>query len=463
MTGKTIVGIEINNFKKIDAIEVDLTGKSLAIFAGENDQGKTSILDGLASIFLGKTAICDQPLREGCRKGFAKATLSDGSIFERTFTAKGTTRLKISAPDNEKHGQRWINTQISKLGIDPEEFIRVDGKKRVEMLLDMSGHRAELEEIARERKKVYDKRTDVNRELKRLEAQLATLPVAVDNLPDEEMSSAEVIAEMKAAQEAGERNRAIAAQQEATVQKCLEAEEALDRARVYMKECKAEKLITEHAANNQEDVPDISEFEIKLAGIEDLNRQVREKQQRTHVLQGIGSFKTTSSTFTDTIEGFDEKKRDILAAVELPVPGLDYDEDEVTFNGKPFNQASGEQQLRASVGIGFALQPDDGIKTLLIHHGEAIHENRLALLQQLAEEHGGQLIMARVGTCPGAIVIEDGRVAGHAEHEDKGDREGEIIPAHEFLRSRTQEDMEVEEEAADPPAVTAWDDGELPF
>ncbi|MCK4856968.1 MAG: AAA family ATPase [candidate division Zixibacteria bacterium] len=458
MVGKTIVGVEISNFKMIKAIDIDLTGKSLAIFAGENDQGKTSILDGLTSIFLGKTAICDQPLREGCRKGFVRGTLSDGSVYERTFTAKGTTRLKISAPDNEKHGQRWVDKQISKLGLDPEAFIRARPKDRVKMLLDMTGRRTELEAIDRKRKVAYDKRTDVNRELKRLEAQLTTLPVPMDDLPGEEVSSAEIIAEMKAAQEVGERNRAIDAQQEATVQKCLEAEEALGRARAYMKECKAERLITEHAANNQEDVPDISEFETKLAGTEDLNRQIREKQQRTQVLQGIGSFKTTSSSHTDTIEAYDEEKREILASVELPVPGLDYDEDDVSINGKPFDQASGEQQIRASVGIGFALQPDDGIKTLLIHHGEAIHENRLALLQQLAEEHGGQLIMARVGTCPGAIVIEDGRVAGHVL-VDPGNLQEETEEAD--IGEDAPEDPK--EKEADSPAIQDWDDGELPF
>ena len=119
-----------------------------------------------------------------------------------------------------------------------------------------------------------------------------------------------------------------------------------------------------------------------------------------------------SKALSERIDALREKRRELLAAVKFPVEGLAVTESGgVTFDGVPFVQASQAQQIRASVGIGLASNPE--LKVLLIREGALLGRDSLALVGQMAAEHGAQIWVERVGDGDAsAVIIEDGHVRG---------------------------------------------------
>jgi len=98
-----------------------------------------------------------------------------------------------------------------------------------------------------------------------------------------------------------------------------------------------------------------------------------------------------------------------LSEAKFPVAGLSFDESGVTFNGLPFAQSSGAEQLRASVAIAMAMNPK--LKVLLCRDGSLLDDDSLALLSQIVEDNGYQLWLERVGTgAECSVIIEDGAV-----------------------------------------------------
>jgi hypothetical protein len=119
-----------------------------------------------------------------------------------------------------------------------------------------------------------------------------------------------------------------------------------------------------------------------------------------------------SERLTNEMEALRVKRRELLAAVKFPVEGLAVTESGgVTFDGVPFVQASQAQQIRASVGIGLASNPE--LKVLLIREGALLGRDSLKMVGEMAAEHGAQIWVERVGDGDAsAVIIEDGHVRG---------------------------------------------------
>jgi len=95
---------------------------------------------------------------------------------------------------------------------------------------------------------------------------------------------------------------------------------------------------------------------------------------------------------------------------KLPIQGLTFDSDTLYYNDIPFtDQSSSAEQLRVSVAMGFAINPQ--LKILLIRDGSLLDSDNLKMIAEMAEKEGGQLWVERVGEgkeCQ--VIIEDGKV-----------------------------------------------------
>jgi len=117
-----------------------------------------------------------------------------------------------------------------------------------------------------------------------------------------------------------------------------------------------------------------------------------------------------SQELTAELESIKDKKRQMLAEANYPIPGLAVGEDgTVLFDGVPLSQASRAQQIRTSVAIGIAMNPK--LKVLLIRDGSLLDEDNLKLVADMATEHDAQIWIERVGDKDeSAIIIEDGHI-----------------------------------------------------
>jgi recombinational DNA repair ATPase RecF len=101
-----ILELNINDVKRISAVEINPTTGEPVILTGDNAQGKSSILDSIEVLLTNKGL--DDPIRHGRTSGKIVAGIGAGEVeylLERKFTRSGDT-LTITGPDGCKVSQR---------------------------------------------------------------------------------------------------------------------------------------------------------------------------------------------------------------------------------------------------------------------------------------------------------------------------------------------------------------------
>jgi chromosome segregation ATPase len=324
---------------------------------------------------------------------------------------------------------------VGKLSFDPLEFSRQKPEEQGETLRQIAGldFKADDSESA----SIFVQRTFVNREVKNLEAQLASTSAPASGLPEEEQSTADVL---KRQQEAMNHNAANAEKRNAVHDKneavfkadlersklkgeCTDLEAEIKRLKEKLDSRQAElsNLIdgvlaarkeAEAAAESVKDLKDqdVSVFAGELTKIEETNRQIRQAAMRRSIQAQLSEKKNKADTYTRQLAKLEEKKTKAIREAKYPIDGLSVNlAGEVLFKDLPLEQASSAQQLRVSVAIGLALNPK--LRVLLVRDGSLLDETSRALLLELATEHDAQVWLEQVGTEGDvSVIIEDGMV-----------------------------------------------------
>ena len=430
-----IVSLQVENVKRISAAYIEPDGRPVVVIGGANGQGKTSLLDAIWMVLGGKNAVCPKPVKDGEERG--EITLDLGPyIVRRTFTAEGRTTLEVRNPDGAKYSspQALLDRFVGDLSFDPLAFSRLDGKKQVEALRSLTG--LDFDALDDERQRLYDERTQVNREAKTLEAKLRGMPVH-DDAPAEEVSVAGLVGELEAANRqaedyadaqaaVGDLARGVELARdvaESTRQRIASVEEELARLRDQLSERAAAVVSHEHSHATAEadlaerlatnPIPDLAAIRQRIAGAEACNAKVRENAAKAEASATLETRKAEAAALTDKIDGVDADKRRQIEEAELPVPGIAFGADGVTLDGIPFEQCCSAEQIKASVAIGVAMNPR--LKVMLIRDGALLDENSRELVRQQAEASGTQFWMEVVGNSADvSVLIEDGAIVGHA-------------------------------------------------
>lgn len=409
-----ITKLEVESFKRVRAVTIKPDG-SLITVGGANAAGKSSTLDAIEAALGGSRHAPGDPIRHGS-KSARIVVETDEITVTRKFTAKGST-LEVKAKDGAvfPSPQEMLSTLIGPISFDPLSFVRLPPVEQAETLRKLVGLDLSAEDAARQT--AYDKRTEVGREIKRLEGGLANLAGVPDDTPDAEVSVAELAAEIERRQTTNaanaERRHALISMR-ADAKRCQEdiasLEEQLEVARARMNEISAKgKALSAQVAGLVDE--DTTEIRDRIATAEQTNRAVRAKHGRAKLQTELDAAIDESEKLSQRITEIDGVKADATARASYPVQGLAVGDDGIAYNGVPFAQASSAEQLRVSVAIGLALNPK--LKVLLIRDGSLLDERNLAVIATMAEEAGAQVWLERVSS-DGAgcsVLIEDGAVS----------------------------------------------------
>lgn len=425
-----VVALQVENVKRIQAVAIRPEG-SVVVIGGQNAQGKTSLLDSLEMALGGGKTIPAEPVRRGARKARIVADLGE-LVVERTFTPKGTAlEVRNAAGVPQRSPQALLDKLCSKVAFDPLSFAREEPRKQDAILKEVLG--LDFSELDQKRAQLYEQRRDTKRDAKQIEARVDAMVLHI-GVPDEEVSVAELLAELErrngsAAEKDRLERRASAAERDVLVNELAirasrtrveQLEEELRKAREELAD--HERDLEVNRARYQEcqaeaevfTFPDPEEVRTQLAAAEETNRKVRENRQHKQLERELREKERQVESLTSAIEAIDAQKAEQLAAAQFPVPGLGFDETGPTLNGIPLEQASQAERLRVSVAIGAALNPR--VKVMLVRDGSLLDEESMRLLAELAEETGSQLWVERVGDGDAsAIVIEDGMVRDGTE------------------------------------------------
>lgn len=418
-----LIKLEVENFKRLKALTLDAAGKPVVIIAGDNDQGKSSALDAIAALFGGKKACPKDPVRHGAKKATIIGT-TETLIAERRFDAKtGKTEVTVRGKDGAVFAspQDVLDKLYSPLTFDPEAFLRMDTKEQAAILRKLAGLDFTSEDTKRQ--EAYDKRTEVGREIKRLQGALEKMPESPAGTPDVEVSVAELTKEIERRQSvnvanADERRKLDSMRSRAAG--LLEEIEQLERTvatkKSALEELKVDGKAQAAKAEKLADA-DLGEVRAKIANAEKVNADVRAKHARAKLEAELAPAIDESERLTVYVDQVDELKRDAIAKAKYPIEGLTVENDAPVYKGTLLEQAGNAARIRIATAIGFALHPE--LKVLVIKNGSLFDEKSLAAMCEAAAEVDGQLIIECVGDRKDAcVVIEDGLVKG-AETKDK--------------------------------------------
>ena len=365
----TITALEAENVKRIKAVEITPAPTGLTLVGGNNNQGKTSVLDALAWALGGEKFRPAAAARDGAiTPPHLKVTLSNGIVVERRGK---NSALTVTDPTGRRAGQQLLNEFVEVLALDLPRFMEAGDKEKADTLLKIIGVGDELAALDRRIKALYDKRTAVG--------QIATQKKAY---ADEMLSYPDAPAEPVSAIEL------IQQQQEILLRN-------------------AETAATKTVAELQDE--STAALEESIRNVEDTNRKVRANLDKARAEDEADEMSTQYSKLTEQIAEARRQRTALLDGADLPLPGLGVEDGCLTYHGKRWRDMSGSDQLRVATAIVRRLNPNCGF--VLLDKLEQMDLATLAEFGRWLEAEGLQAIATRVSTggeCQ--IIIEDGRV-----------------------------------------------------
>lgn len=411
-----IVKFHAENIKKLRVVSITPDGSIIQI-TGPNGSGKTSVLDAIFWALAGGKAIDSKPVRDGEEAAIISLDLGEFTVT-RTFKADGaTTRLEVITAAGAKYPspQKMLDALLGSLTFDPLAFARADAKEQLNGLRRLVPLDIDIDELDLENRRDFDARTNINRDVKALEAQVNGFGEVV--VLDEPASVADLLS---ALEQSVDSNRAIdiEARRRADHHRTIadrESQAAVLRETLADMEEQIARWKAEASAWPAEETPvDVADLRAQIdaatearAAYDAAKRRAGEKDQLQMKFEHA---RMMSDEFTAAIASRHSRRMNAIAAAKMPVEGLGFGDGEVTYNGHPFAQASGAEQLRVSVAIAMAGNPK--LRVLRIKDGSLLDSHSLALLEEMAELNDFQVWVESVdesGTV--GIVMEQGEVA----------------------------------------------------
>ena len=409
-----IIALDAENVKRLRAVHIEPDG-NVVIVGGRNAQGKSSIFDGIAATLGGKRLAPEVAVRRGADKGTFALDLGDLHV-RRTFTPDGGSRLVVKRANGDKPGspQDLLDDLVGAIAFDPLVFLR-DKARRQQMLqqlvgIDSDAYKSEMQAAAA-------KRTAANRETKRLETLITAISIP-DDLPDEPVSPAALLAQMEEIEAANAAVAEQAAQRDGLRRELYQQQEkvaAMRRALDAATECLAqlERQVQQHDAEPLPPSTDVTVIRDQIADAERINAGIREREKLAELQTQLGTARAQAIAAQADLTRIADNAQAAIKRAHL-ADGLELNAfGELELHGLPLSQASSAEQLRLAVGLGIAANPD--LRIMLIRDGSLLDDDSLRIIHEMADAADYQVWIERVGTAGATVVIEDGAIAASAE------------------------------------------------
>lgn len=452
-----VLKYEAHNVLGVKDIKFDLAGRHLFLVGGANGVGKTSALTCLIMALAGKSGMNDYPeiaLRQGQKKGKVTIELTgDADLMESDhITVELSLRQKPSgaiveefrvldstgeeAPEPRKLLQRLFTLRA----FDPLAFERMKPKEKATLVSQMLG--LDLSKFDKEYKQVFEDRTVLGRDGKKLAAQFEAAAKHAD-APTEEVKVVDLMAELeklqgesktqdgirKLAEDLRVKKSDLVEDGEIILKEISILEDLLKKNREKLEKVKeqaaaaekAEKEVDARVAKMPDLAPDIAAVKDKIAKADETNRKVRENAACETLEKELKKSRGDYQKLTDRLTEIQEERAEAVSQAKWPMPGMELTEDGLLMNGLPFEQASTSQRIMASVKVGMALNPK--LRLLVCQHGSDLDNETLDALDEVVRTSDFQCLVEIVTRSKEdeercAVIIADGEVVGATKAQD---------------------------------------------
>lgn len=407
-----IASLTTENVKRVKSVHIEPSPNGLTIIGGNNNNGKTSILDSIAWALGGNKYRPSKAQREGSVvPPTINLKLSNGLIVER----KGkNSDLKVTDPTGNKAGQNLLDSFVEELAINLPKFINSSDKEKANTLLEIIGVGQQLYELECQEKEKYNMRRSIGQIADQKEKFAKEQPFYPE-APKTLVSITDLITQQQdilAKNGENQRKRDMTDQLHRQATQLMAEIERQENTLANLKE-QYQSVLRDYdvAQKTSEELEDESteELEESIANIEAINIKVRANLDREKAEQDAAEYRTQYSSLTTEIESLRKQRMDLLQNADLPLDGLSVEDGELLYNGQRWDNMSGSQQLMVSTAIVRKLKPECGF--VLIDKLEQMDMQTLNEFGAWLEQEGLQAIATRVSTgdeC--SIIIEDGYV-----------------------------------------------------
>lgn len=290
-----VINLRAENIKRLVAVDITPDSNTVVI-SGRNGHGKTSVLDAIWFALGGGKAQADtpRPIRDGEDHAEVRLDLGDLYIVRKWKGEKST--LHVTAADGAKYSspQTMLDGLIGRLSFDPLAFAQAPPKEQLATLLDLVDLPFDIGEVDAKRAGVFDRRTDVNREVKQLQARLDAMPRVDGVLPATEISAAQVLAEMRDAQ-------ALVGQHDEAQRRRAALEAEVDRLAEALEKAEQDLRAAQQLVEALGDLPDVDAIQSKLDRLEETNRAVRGRNARAETGRALAAAAEKAEALTQEI------------------------------------------------------------------------------------------------------------------------------------------------------------------
>lgn len=395
--------LEIENVKRIKAVKLEPAENGLTIIGGNNNQGKTSVLDSIAWALGGDRYRPSQATREGSViPPYLHIVMNNGLVVER----KGkNSDLKVTDPSGKKAGQQLLNEFVNQLALDLPKFMEANGKEKAQILLQIIGVGDRLTQLEQEEKQLYNERLAIGR-IADQKKKFANEQTYYPDAPKEIVSAADLIRkqqEILARNGENQRKRENLHRLEQEYQQVTE-----EMAQLLKRQTALEEDLST-ARKSAQDLMDESteELEKSITQIDEINRRVRANLDKEKAEEDARDYAEQYDRLTGEINRVREAQTELLNQAELPLPGLSVQDGELVYQGQKWDNMSGSDRLKVATAVVRRLNPQCGF--VLLDKLEQMDVRTLKEFGAWLEKEGLQAIATRVSTggeC--SIIIEDG-------------------------------------------------------
>lgn len=362
-------------FKRIKLVDIT-PNPGINRITGDNGAGKSANLDGIAWLFGGDALAPTAPVHNGEKRAELMVKIGDDEvkyIVKRTYNAdSGRSVLTVSTPEGAKFGgpQGFIDALVNIHAFDPLGYMRMKPKEQVDALLRMLGLSAPLDEINAANKTDFTARTDLNRRIKELKAQLDASPVGE---PVQAVDVADVMRQIAEAEKDNQRvTQAVANElaRQGDIQRRVDLADGLRK--------KAAALIAE--AENYERgieidlavappaygaVHDIEPLRQRILDAQVVNAEVERQKRRKQLEETLVDVQSEADMLTANIDARTASKALLLKDAKMPLPELSIGEECVLYKGVPLKDGASEAE-QAEVSAAIAMEMNPTLKVIFL-------------------------------------------------------------------------------------------------
>lgn len=410
MSTVKISALELENIKRIKAVQLTLTESGLNLIGGNNRQGKSSVLDAICWGLGGDRYKPSQPQREGSEiPPHLRITLSNGLIVERSGK---NSALKVIDPNGRKGGQQLLNEFVEQFALDLPAFMAMTDKKKADVLLRIIGIGEQLYTMEQNEQQLYNRRTEIGRIADQKKKYAQEMPLYTD-VPKEPVSAAELIAEQQEILARNGQRQQWQRDMQSIDIAIQNVTAEIARTEQTLADLRAQLAAWQEKADAAKKSPEelamesTAELEEQLRAVETVNAKVRANCDREKAELDADDFRRQYDALSEELDAARTARRKLLDGAQMPLDGLSVENGALIYNGQAWDNMSGADQMIVAASIVRKINPNCGF--VLLDKLEQMDLQTLTAFGKWLEAEGLQAIATRVSTggeC--SVLIEDG-------------------------------------------------------